>query len=111
MRLVTCIMLMALGVEALLLRPPLGGAVLQTLSIALGILLLAGLWTPITGALLAIDGAWNAFASGHPSLWILLAAMGAALALIGPGAWSLDARLFGWRRLEIPARESQKRPP
>jgi hypothetical protein len=21
--------------------------------------------------------------------------------LIGPGAWSIDARLFGWRRLEI----------
>lgn len=111
MRLVTGIILIALGVEALLLRPAPGGALLQALSIALGILLFGGLWTPITGALLAIDGAWNAFASGHPWLWILLAAMGAALALIGPGAWSLDARLFGWRRVEIPGREGQKRPP
>jgi hypothetical protein len=22
---------------------------------------------------------------------------------MGPGAWSLDARLFGWQRLEIPS--------
>jgi hypothetical protein len=27
--------------------------------------------------------------------------IGVALALLGPGAWSIDARLFGWKRLEI----------
>src|SRR6266404_7402446 len=35
---------------------------------------------------------------GVGSCWL---PWGAALALIGPGAWSIDARLFGWRRLEI----------
>jgi hypothetical protein len=35
---------------------------------------------------------------------VLLVALGAALAMIGPGAWSLDARLYGWRRIEIPKR-------
>jgi putative oxidoreductase len=36
-----------------------------------------------------------------PSIYILLSSMGAALALLGPGAWSVDARLFGWKRINI----------
>jgi hypothetical protein len=32
-------------------------------------------------------------------------------ALIGPGAWSIYAHLFGWRRLEIRDRKSQDSPP
>jgi len=33
---------------------------------------------------------------------LLLATMAMALALIGPGTWSLDARIFGWRGVDIP---------
>ena len=75
------------------------------------LLLLAGLWTPVAGALVAAEALWNVFSSGHPWRWIMLATLGAALALIGPGAWSIDARLFGWRRLEIRDRKSQDSPP
>ena len=32
----------------------------------------------------------------------LLGALGAALAMLGPGAWSVDARLFGRKRIQIP---------
>ena len=99
------------GVLALLAEPPLGAVLFQTLSIGLGLLLLAGLWTPLAGALVAIESLWNAFSSGLPWCWIMLATLGAALALIGPGAWSVDARLFGWRRLEIRDRKSQDSPP
>jgi len=95
------------GVSGLLAGPPLGAGVFQAFSSGLGILLLAGLWTPVAGTLVAADALWNVFSTGHPSLWILLATLGAALALIGPGAWSIDARLFGWRRLEIRDRKSQ----
>ena len=99
------------GVLALLAGPPLGAVPFQVLSIGLGILLLAGLWTPVAGTLVAAGALWNVFSSGDPWRWIMLATLGAALALIGPGAWSIDARLFGWRRLEIRDRKSQDSPP
>ena len=31
---------------------------------------------------------------------LALAVLGASLAMIGPGAWSLDARLFGRKQIE-----------
>ncbi|MGD0490552.1 MAG: hypothetical protein ABSC32_03300 [Steroidobacteraceae bacterium] len=99
------------GISALLAGPPLEAVLLQTLSIGLGLLLLAGLWTPVAGTLVAAEALWNVFSYGHSWCWIMLATLGAALALIGPGAWSVDARLFGWRRLEIRDRRSQDSPP
>ena len=32
------------------------------------------------------------------------ATIGGALAKLGPGRWSLDVRLFGWKRIEAPPR-------
>jgi uncharacterized membrane protein YphA (DoxX/SURF4 family) len=76
------------------------------LTAGIGILLLIGLWTPVAGALAALDAAWLAFSSpGDARFYILLAALAAALALLGPGAWSVDARLFGWKRIEIRDKE------
>ena len=69
---------------------------------AMGLLLVVGLWTPIVGALAAIDAALLGFLSPPAAgFYLLLATLAAALALLGPGAWSLDARLFGWKRVEI----------
>jgi len=110
MRLSAGMAIVVQGVLALLAGPPLAALVLQGLSIVLGLLLLAGLWTPVAGALVAAEALWNVFSSGHPWRWIMLATLGAGLALIGPGAWSIDARLFGWRRLEIRDRKSQDPP-
>jgi uncharacterized membrane protein YphA (DoxX/SURF4 family) len=111
MRLSAGLALVVQAVLALLPGPPLGAVLVQTVSIGLGLLLLAGLWTPVAGTLVAAETLWNVFSSGHPWPWILLATLGAALALIGPGAWSIDARLFGWRRLEIRDRKSRGRFP
>lgn len=72
------------------------------LAIACGTLLIAGLWTPVAGTLAALLGLWKAV-SRQGDTWaaILLAAIGAALALLGPGTWSVDARLFGWKRIDL----------
>jgi len=81
--------------------------VLALLGIVLGLLALVGLWTPITGALLAAMELWKIFLlPGNLWIYILLATLGAALALLGPGAWSVDAHLFGWRRIRIPDRQN-----
>ena len=70
-----------------------------------GLLLCAGLWTPIVASALSLVELWCAF-SGKGDFWaeILLAAIAAALAMLGPGAWSIDARLFGRKRLISSAR-------
>jgi putative oxidoreductase len=41
----------------------------------------------------------------------LLGVSAAALTIIGPGDWSLDARLFGWKRLNIQTQKSEITPP
>jgi uncharacterized membrane protein YphA (DoxX/SURF4 family) len=111
MRLSAGMAMVVQGVSALLAGLPLVAFLFQAFSIGLGILLLAGLWTPVAGALVAAEALWNVFSSRDPWRWIMLVTLGAALALTGPGAWSIDARLFGWRRLEIRDRKSEDSPP
>jgi hypothetical protein len=38
---------------------------------------------------------------------LLSAAMAGRLAMLGPGRWSLDARLFGWKRIDVPLHRSR----
>ncbi len=71
-------------------------------AIVAGLCLLVGLWTPIAGSCVAAIGLWFASTSVEdPLANLLLATIGAAQALVGPGAWSIDARLFGWKRIDI----------
>ena len=79
-----------------------GPTALAVLAMIAAVLVIAGLWTPATGAVVAIVGvAGAAMRRADPLSDLLIGAIGAALALLGPGAWSIDAYLFGWRRVEL----------
>jgi hypothetical protein len=101
MRLVAGSALMAEAVVSLRAGPAIGPTILRALGAGLGILMIAGLWTPIAGVLVAILAMREVFTQPE-NIWscILLGTLGASLALLGPGAWSVDARLFGWKRID-----------
>jgi uncharacterized membrane protein YphA (DoxX/SURF4 family) len=69
------------------------------------ILLLIGLWTPIAGGLIAVVELGLAVMNpAEPWMHIRSATLGAALAMLGPGGCSMDARLFGRKQIQIPQR-------
>jgi len=102
MRLVAGSSLIAFGLMRLWAGPPAQLFIPDVLGIIAGMLLLAGLWTPIAGSLVAALGIWDSIA-GPGNRWanIFLGTIGIGLALLGPGAWSVDARLFGWKRIDV----------
>jgi len=107
MRLVAGITLIDRGITRLWSDPPMLLTVLSVLTIGAGLLLLVGVWTPIVGTLVASIEVWKLFLhAGDPWIYILLGTLSAALAMLGPGAWSIDARLFGWKRIDLPPRKS-----
>jgi putative oxidoreductase len=107
LRLAAGIGLVAHGVLELRDALPLGAALLHVVAIGIGVLLLIGLWTPIAGTILAILAFLRAALHlTNPWTCVLMGILGAALALLGPGVWSVDARLFGWKRIEIRDRKS-----
>jgi hypothetical protein len=102
MRLVAGISLLIQGIAKLQAASPIQSIVLPGFAITVGVLLLAGLWTPVAGALVAALGLWSSVSRpGDPWSCIFMATIGASLALLGPGAWSADARLFGWKRIDV----------
>lgn len=73
----------------------------QIIASCAGMLLLVGLWTPIIGTVIGVIEIWVALTHiGDPWVPIVLATLGGTAAMIGPGAWSVDARLFGRKHIE-----------
>jgi uncharacterized membrane protein YphA (DoxX/SURF4 family) len=76
-----------------------------------GVCLLIGFLTPILSLLACFESLGVAFSWGPLQLMtpfesklalLPVIAIAAAIALLGPGAFSIDARLFGWKEIVIP---------
>lgn len=93
--------LLEFGVAHLLDPVSLGPSMPYLIAAGAGLLLLLGLWTPLAGIVIGIVEVWILLArSGNPLIAIVLLSLGATVAMIGPGVWSIDAQLYGRKHIE-----------
>jgi uncharacterized membrane protein YphA (DoxX/SURF4 family) len=93
------------GLAGLLAAPLEAPHFLQLAAAFSAALLLVGLWTPVAGVLMAFLELCLVFSHpADPWMHVRIGTLGIALAMLGPGAWSADARLFGRKRIEISRR-------
>lgn len=108
MRLVAGFALVHHAGSALRGGPPMAIATASVLLAAAGLLLVLGLCTPITGTLVALVEICRVVTVPPDKLAsLLLATLAVSLAMLGPGQWSIDAQLFGWKRIEPSPRKGQ----
>lgn len=106
LRLLTGAALINFGITCIREGPSPLMTTLQAVGIAAGIALLVGLFTPLAGALAVIAKAWIAFLL-FPTHWndpwstLVQVILAATLAITGPGAWSIDARRFGRKHIDL----------
>jgi putative oxidoreductase len=101
-RAVAAIPVVLQGIAGLLTTPLQTGGILEVAAACFAVLLLLGLWTPVAGVLMAVAELCLVLShASDPWMHVRLGGLGAALAMLGPGAWSVDAHLFGRKRIEI----------
>jgi putative oxidoreductase len=89
------------GILQVVERPRGMSIIPEIIGAAAGLFLLIGLWTPVTGTVAAVVQLWAIFTGIHePFIAVVSGTLGASIAMIGPGAWSIDARIFGRKHIE-----------
>ncbi len=102
LRLVAGTLLIYDGIVGLRTALDLQTTILQSVAIGAGTLLILGLWTPIAGTLVVLVEVCLGFlGTTQVRSSILLGALGAALAVLGPGVRSIDALRYGRKRFDI----------
>ena len=102
LRAITSIPLMYAGLPSATSPAP---GVVEVVTAGVATLLLIGLWTPLAGSLIAVLQLGRALSHpADPWAFVQVAVLGAALALLGPGECSVDARLYGRKHIHIPQR-------
>jgi putative oxidoreductase len=99
----------AVGVSLILEKIPMMWIIPQSLGfgarvglVCVGVCLLCGLWTPVMGSIAAVVELLITFSpAGVNVTHILLVILSVSLALLGPGAYSVDAHIFGRKRIDI----------
>ena len=104
-RLLVGLTLVYIDLTCLSTTPVCAGAAGKSIGAVAGLMLIAGLWTPIAGCLIVAGEGWIALSgAGNAGFPVMLGVLGLTLAMIGPGAWSLDARLYGRKHIAFPER-------
>ena len=106
LRLLICGVMIKFALDSIHEGPPPASLVLPIMCIACGLFLLVGFFTPVAAAVAVLVKAWLAIkglTSHSGDSWIPLAQaiFAAALGMIGPGAWSIDARRFGRKHMDL----------
>jgi uncharacterized membrane protein YphA (DoxX/SURF4 family) len=98
----------AAKVAEVLTNGPFGAkGALALLALCAAVCLILGLLTPVASGVVNVTASVSWFVPAASSLWtdgtapLLVAAVAAGLALLGPGAYSIDARLFGRREVVV----------
>jgi putative oxidoreductase len=75
---------------------------MNSVLLCVGACICVGVWTPIVGGIAtAAEVAMMLSHPVHAQTHCLIAVLGLSLALLGPGAWSIDALLFGRKRIAL----------
>lgn len=89
-------------IPALWLTPQSLGLGARVAVACVGVCLLCGLWTPVVASIAAAIELLITFSPAGVSVThSLLLILSVSLALLGPGAYSVDAHIFGRKRIDI----------
>jgi len=103
LRLVCGAFIVADGAPSLVSGPNIQTLILESIALLGALLLIVGFWTPFAGVFIVLIEFWLALSRTNSfENSVLLATLGAALTVLGPGSHSIDAKRYGRKNIDIP---------